>query len=141
MLVAPCAAACLHALTSPLLELPRGGKGESLDAMRERKWFYPPSNSSTFYSQWQIGYGGALAGDVQWSALATGLPSWLIMILIVCLDNMLKLSSTEVQASEPHPEPRNTTEPWMRMYCRLGCSLAAAHLLPPVVSRSLLLPT
>ena len=106
--------------------------------MRERKWFYPPSNSSTFYSTWQIGYGGAFAGEVQWSALATGLPSWLIMILIVCLDNMLKLSSTEVQDGASRAEPRGTLY-LVVLALSLGLlahgrSLMAAHLLPPVLT-------
>ena len=69
--------------------------GFDVEEMRRQKWFYPATSSFTFDELWEVGYGGALSGRVEWDALAPALPSWLIMIFIVCLDNVLKLSSTE----------------------------------------------
>lgn len=69
--------------------------GSTIDEMRSAKWYYPESEASAFYTHWQLGYGGFFSGRIEWSALATALPSWVIMIGIVCLDNMLKLASTE----------------------------------------------
>lgn len=60
-----------------------------------QKWFYEPAESSTFYEQFTQAYGGIASGKVQWSALAHGLPAWGVMLVIVLLDNMLKLASTE----------------------------------------------
>ena len=69
--------------------------GNTMDSMREAKWFGPEFEAFTFYEQLEVFYGAAFRGDVEWAALAAGLPSWIIMILIVCLDDMLKLASTE----------------------------------------------
>jgi hypothetical protein len=40
-------------------------------------------------------YSGLANGKIDWAALAAGVPSWAIMILIVCLDHMLMLAYTE----------------------------------------------
>ena len=72
--------------------------GWSIDEAREGGWLFPTSNNSDglrFWSAWEEMYGGMYAGDVSWISLFACLPSWIVMIFIVVLDNGLKLASTE----------------------------------------------
>lgn len=74
--------------------------GHTMSSMRELGWLNPQSNSEwpegyAFYDQWVVFYSGLANDKIDWAALAAGVPSWAIMILIVCLDHMLMLAYTE----------------------------------------------
>ena len=69
-------------------------QGMSLEKARDIGWlFYPEREFNDFWKQWGELYGSM--GDVHWEALPGCFPTWLVMLLIVNLDNMLKLASTE----------------------------------------------
>jgi len=69
-------------------------QGMSLETAREIGWLFEPERGrNDFWVQWGELYGSM--GDVHWEALPGCFPTWLVMLLIVNLDNMLKLASTE----------------------------------------------
>lgn len=70
--------------------------GATLDDARDGGWLFPATNASLpFWRSWEVMYGGIARGDVSWSSLSYCVPTWLVMLLIISLDNMLKLASTE----------------------------------------------
>ena len=73
--------------------------GSSLDAARQQGWLFPPSNTSNFWDAWDGLYGGITREQIAWDSLSACVPTWVVMILIVNLDNMLKLASTETSLS------------------------------------------
>lgn len=73
----------------------------SLDEARDIGWLFEKKERNNFWSQFTELYGGMGEGRVEWSALGAAVPSWLVMLVIVNLDNMLKLASTEAQVKLP----------------------------------------
>ena len=74
------------------------GGGWTIEEAREGGWLFPTANSSEtsqFWSAWEEMYGGMVGGRVSWTSLTSCVPTWIVMILIVILDNGLKLASTE----------------------------------------------
>ena len=72
------------------------GGGWDIETAREHEWLFPRRGETPrFWAAWEGLYGGIGDGAVNWSSLGACIPTWLVMILIVNLDNMLKLASTE----------------------------------------------
>ena len=74
------------------------GGGYTVDDARAQGWLFPKGDANStvaFYGSWDALYGGMGAGQVSWGSLAGCLPTWIVMLLIVLLDDMLKLASTE----------------------------------------------
>jgi MFS superfamily sulfate permease-like transporter len=71
------------------------GSGYDLEYARSQGWLFPSSGTVPFWSAWDVMYGGVVNGHVAWSSLAECVPTWMVMLLIIALDNMLKLASTE----------------------------------------------
>mmetsp|Transcript_39080 Transcript_39080/g.85892 ORF Transcript_39080/g.85892 Transcript_39080/m.85892 type:complete len:686 (-) Transcript_39080:40-2097(-) len=69
--------------------------GYDIDEVRDHGWLYPEASQNDFWSGWEELYGGLFSGDVAWDALPGCIPIWIVMVLIISLDNMLKLASTE----------------------------------------------
>jgi SulP family sulfate permease len=70
-------------------------QGLSLDEVREMGWLFPEQSANTFTAHWEEMYGGLFGGRIEWTALPSAIPSWFVMVIIVNIDNMLKLASTE----------------------------------------------
>ena len=69
--------------------------GATIDEARLAGWFFPKTETSMFWRQYETMYVGIFDGHVEWHVLLQVIPTWLVMLLIVNLDNMLKLASTE----------------------------------------------
>ena len=69
--------------------------GATIDEARLAGWFFPKTETSMFWRQYETMYVGIFDGHVEWPVLLQVIPTWLVMLLIVNLDNMLKLASTE----------------------------------------------
>ena len=72
------------------------GSGSSLEDARANGWLFPKATENVpFWRGWETMYGGIARENISWSSLATCVPTWVVMLLITSLDNMLKLASTE----------------------------------------------
>ena len=74
---------------------PRPRNGTVLDAWRDANWLFPAASAQPFWSQGAELYGGLAEGLVDWGSIAACVPLWLVMVPLVCLDNLLQLASTE----------------------------------------------
>ena len=109
------------------------GSGSTLDDARQAGWLFPAAEQNSFWSQLEGAYGGLAAGRVEWSALPAAIPSWLVGLLIVNLDNMLKLASTEASLAidfdyshEMVTIPTRSTAPCCAWPCLASPCLALA---------------
>ena len=59
--------------------------------LRDEGWLYPVAKQNLFWKQWATMYGGPIA----WDALPQCVSVWAVMLLILCVDNLLKLASSE----------------------------------------------
>ena len=48
-----------------------------------------------FWRQYETMYSGIFDGHVDWGALWLCVPNWVVMVLVICLANMLEMSTTE----------------------------------------------
>ena len=69
--------------------------GGTIDSAREQGWLFPATEKQMFYKLWEESWGNFGTGSVAWSELLGCLPILAVMLPITCLDNMLKLASTE----------------------------------------------
>lgn len=73
------------------------GQGYDLDDARTMGWMFKKAETNQFWNQWVHLYGGMAQGKVAWGSLSAAIPSWIVMIVICTLDDMLKLASTEAK--------------------------------------------
>ena len=95
-----------------------GTSDELLDEWRRANWLFPEAGPAPFWSQMEEVYGGLARDQVAWSSLVGCIPLWLVMVPVVCLDNLLQLTSTETALQvrrlgslEPHCAALSRTAP------------------------------
>ena len=85
----------------------------------------PTVADELLWVQFVEAYGGIAGGHVRWGALAAGVPAWVVMLIIVCLDNMLKVGHLP-----PSPAISRHIPP------DLTLSRPLLNMLPPDLTRS-----
>lgn len=75
-----------------------GATGTSIDKARDNGW-YPTDDVDSlylFWEHWTELYGSLFdSSKISWKALYLCIPTWLSLMLITCLDNLVMLASTE----------------------------------------------
>mmetsp|Transcript_65921 Transcript_65921/g.169648 ORF Transcript_65921/g.169648 Transcript_65921/m.169648 type:complete len:1614 (-) Transcript_65921:40-4881(-) len=71
------------------------GTGVGIDGAREAEWFFPVMENADWYSPWVDGF--LKYDQININAWKSSLPDLFLMMVVIILDCMLKISSTEVK--------------------------------------------